>query len=370
MKKSVAISFLGNIYYDTRTYNLFHSLKNYNHNVVFYGFDWHSDNFKTIKSDGIYVRKLSKSFPSFLFYLKFNIILFFDLLFSKSQIFVAADFYALPMSVLVGKLKRKRVFYDSREIYTELPALNNRPRLRKLFKVLERFFIKNVDKIFTTGEMDSDYLIKLYNCKKPYLLRNFPLLQTEITPFNLYEKYDIPASGKILLYQGIVVKGRGFETCFKALQKNNALWFVVLGGGEDIEHYKNLADEMGISSRVVFSGKITQKELLNYTAGALAGISIIDDISINNHYALPNKMFEYIKSGVPVIASNLPQMEKIILNYRVGGLITAGDEHKLLVLIDQWSVDSVYKSLKANCAAAARILNWENEFKKISFLFD
>lgn len=370
MKKAVAISFLGNIYFDTRTYNLFHSLKNYNRTVVFYGFDWLSNDFTTIKSDEIYVRNIIKSFPSVLFYLKFNTILFFDLLFSKSQILVAADFYSLPASVLVGKLKGKCVFYDSREIYTELPALNDRPRLRKFFKILERFFINKVDEIFTTGEMDSDYLIKLYGCKKPRLLRNFPLLQTEINPINLYEKYNVPASAKILLYQGIVVKGRGFETCFRALQKNNALWFVVLGGGEDIVHYKNLADEMGVDNRVIFSGKITQKELLNYTAGAFAGISIIDDISINNHYALPNKMFEYIKSGVPVIASNLPQMEKIILDYKVGGLITAGDENNLLALIDQWSDNSVYQKLKDGCNAAAKTLNWENEFEKISFLFD
>ena len=369
MMKKITIGFLGNIYFDTRTFNLYKSLKDSDLAVKFIGYDWLTENFKSITEGSINITKLNKRI-SFFFYLYFFISQLINFLKIKGTIYFASDFYSLPASVIAAKLKHAKVYYDSREIYTELPALETRPLLKKIFMTIEKFFIKRVEVVFTTGEMDSVYLKKLFNLKKTYLLRNLPLMVKEINPVDYYNLYNIPVDATIILYQGIIVRGRGIETCFKAINKNDKLFFIVLGGGEDLEYYKSLANKMGINKHVIFAGKIPQTELLNYTAGAFAGLSIIDNISINNEYALPNKLFEYVMSGVPVIASDLAQMKKIITEYRIGGVISESSEDELLQTLNRWKDDKAfYENLKDNCIKAAQELNWENEFSKIKELF-
>jgi len=369
--KKVVIGFLGNMYFDTRTFNLFHSLESKGHDVQFVGYDWLTEDFKTIKTKNISITKLSKSKASLFFYLAFFISQL-DLLFkTKADIYFASDFFSLPACVIAAKRRRAKIFYDSREVYTELPFHNNRPLLKKLFKLVEGFFIKRVENIFTTGEMDSQYIEKLYSLKETHLLRNLPQTRTGIAPIDFFSKYNIPNDGVIVLYQGIVVQGRGIDTYFKALQKMENLYLIILGGGEHLEFYKSISVEMKISNRVIFAGKISQDEILNYTSGAFAGLSIIDNISMNNYYALPNKLFEYVMSGLPVIVNDLPQMKKVVEEFEIGEVITNVTEDELISVLKNWIENkNIYETKKANCKKASLMLNWENEFNKIYHLFE
>ncbi len=368
--KKIAIGFLGNIFFDTRTFNLFSTLKDKGHDVTFIGFDWLTEDFQSIEQEEIIVTKLHKNKISILFYFRFFLSQIKSYLKTNADIYFAGDFFSLPASVIAAKIKRAKVYYDSREIYSELPSLENRKQLKKFFKIIERIFIQHTDCVFTTGEMDSEYIEKLYSLKQTYLLRNLPLMKKNISPINYHTEFNIPSNQLIVLYQGIIVVGRGLETCFKAVKKMDNLYLVILGGGEHIEQFKSLSKEMKINDRVFFAGKISQDKLLNYTAGAFAGLSLIDDISINNHYALPNKLFEYVMSGLPVIASNLPQMKKIVLEYDIGAVIKESNEDELVEVLNKWSNDqSLYKTKKENCIKASATLNWETEFENIYYLF-
>lgn len=366
----IVIGFLGNIYFDTRTFNLYKSLKDKGHDVSFIGFDWLTEDFQSIEKGKIKVTKLYKRKISILFYLKFFLSQIKSYLNTKTDIYFSADFFSLPASVIAAKLKKAKVFYDSREIYSELPSIENRRLLKKLFNITERFFIKRTDCIFTTGEMDSEYIEDLYSLNTTHLLRNLPFLKKNISPINYYKEYNIPSNALVILYQGIIVVGRGIEIYFKALKKMNNLFLIILGGGEHLEKFKSLAKEMKINERVFFVGKLIQDDLLNYTAGAFAGLSLIDDISVNNHYALPNKLFEYVMSGVPVIVSDLPQMKKIVNEYDIGDVIRELNEDELLKVLNNWNNDRVvYNRKKENCYKASITLNWETEFENIYYLF-
>ncbi|MFC2102958.1 glycosyltransferase [Bacteroidota bacterium] len=368
--KKITIGFLGNIHFDTRTYNLFTSLKQTGQEVSFVGYDWLTEKFKTSNEDSIKVTKLNKRI-SFFFYLYFFFSQLIDFIKIKTDIYFSSDFYSLPASVIAAKLKHATVYYDSREIYTELPALENRPVLKKIFVEIEKFFIKRVDAVFTTGEMDSEYLNRIYNLEKAYLLRNLPLTHENIVPVDYHKMCNIPVDARIILYQGIIVHGRGIETYFRAVSKNEKIFLVLLGGGEHIDQYKSLSRKLNINERVIFAGKIPQSELLNYTAGAFAGLSLIDNISINNKYALPNKLFEYVMAGIPVITSDLPQMKKIVNDYSIGEVIEESSEDGLLEVINKWDKDKeFYSLLKENCRSAAKTLNWETEFSKVKEIFN
>ena len=91
-------------------------------------------------------------------------------------------------------------------------------------------------------------------------------------------------------------------------------------------------------------------------------MSIIENISLSYHYALPNKLFEYIMAEVPVIVSKLPQMMEIVVEYGVGEVVDPDDQDELINKINLLIEDEeLYSTYKANCKSASEELNWENE---------
>ena len=160
--KVVSIGFLGNLNYDTRTYNLFKSLKSHGFEVIFNGFDWMTSGFQSIAQPDVHITKLIKRKFSLIFYGKFMLSLFRQLLQQKPDIYFASDLYALPVCIIAAGIQNGRVFYDSREIYTELTGIKFRVLVKRLFCIIEKYFIQRADLVFTTGDMDSNYLERLY----------------------------------------------------------------------------------------------------------------------------------------------------------------------------------------------------------------
>ncbi len=370
IKKNIAICFLGNLYFDTRTYNLFHSLKSKGHVVSFIGFDWLTPNFQTVKTDEISVLKLKKGRLSILFYLEFAIRTFVQLMRKDVRIIWAADFFVLPVCYLVGKIKRCTILFDSREVYTEISGFNNKPFIKKMVKIVEGFILHRISQTFTTGPLDSRHIEKLYDLPKTELLRNMPRRSTSENPVDYRTKLPEKLKGPVLVYQGTLVKGRGIEASLDILKKYPDCGLVLLGGGEHQSGYEKMAAEMGIAERIVFAGKIPQDQLIEYTAGADAGLCLIDNISGNNYYALPNKLFEYLMAGIPVLVTDLPQMKEIVDTFEVGAVIPENDIDSVVSVLKTWQKSSgTIRKLKANCSKASQILNWDNEFETIYHYF-
>jgi len=364
-KNKVLITFLGNLNYDTRCKNLYNTLKVNGYEVEFLGFDWLTKDFKPVEGDVI-IHKLHKGFLSLSFYLKFAWNLKFCLMASKASIIFAEDIYTLPFAVIFGKLKRAKIFYDSRELYGHLAGLKGKKVKQGFWRIVEKLFIKKVDHIITTGKLDSDFLIKKYNIDNPILLRNLPRYYKPKQEHDLRSLFKINNNQKILLYQGVIHKGRGLRPTYQALKELQNCMLVIIGDGELEDYYRNLAKEMGINEKVIFLGKVDQDEILSYTKTADIGLSIIENMSLSYYYALPNKLFEYIMVEVPVIVSNLPQMKEIVEKYEVGKVVDLDNPDELIEAIKQLSEDEVlYNKFKENCRTASQELNWENEVKSL-----
>ncbi len=370
-KRKVAICFLGNIYFDTRTYNLLHSLAAKGHPVQFIGFDWLTPDFKTIREANIRVDKLKKSRFSLFFYLQFAWRSFWRLLQSKADYYWAADFYCLPICYMVSRFRNSRVFYDSREVYTEITGFNNKPMIKRLVRFIEGYIIRRIHCTVTTGPLDSQFIEQLYGLNKTCLLRNLPLPVHPVEPVNLRDLFSVEITGPVLLYQGTIVKGRGIEFCFAMIQSYQEAGLVLLGGGEYLDFYQKMAGKLNIADRVVFAGKIPQQELIRYTAGADAGLCLIDNISGNNYYALPNKLFECLMAGLPVLVTDLPQMREIVETYRVGGIVPENNIMLSMQVIQNWMENpEIYQCLKENAKKASKVLNWESEFESVYPFFE
>jgi len=364
-KNKVIITFLGNLNYDTRCKNLFNTLKVNGYEIQFLGFDWLTKDFEPVGGD-VTIHKLHKGFLSLSFYLKFTWHIKFFLMASKASIIFAEDIYTLPFAVLFGKLKRAQVFYDSRELYGHLAGLKGKKAKQGFWRIIEKFFIKKVDHIITTGKLDSDFLKEKYKVDNPILLRNLPKYYKPEKVNNLSSILGIKENKKILLYQGVIHQGRGFRPIYEALKELQNYVLVIIGDGEFEDYYRNLANEMRINEQVVFAGKVSQDDILSYTKTADIGLSIIENMSLSYYYALPNKLFEYIMAEIPVVVSKLPQMEEVVEKYEVGKVVNLDNPNELVEAIKQLTKnEALYKKYKKNCRIASQELNWENEVKNL-----
>jgi len=362
--QKVCIVFLGNAQHDSRITNLTNSLKEDGCKVSIISFDWFisSENFS---NDELKIFKLTKGKFSLLFYLGFALILIRELFKTKADIYFAEDLYTLPFVATIAKMKKAKVYYNSRELYAFLGGLRHRPFLQSVVKSVEKFFITKVDLVLTTGEMDSEFIEKFYGIKNTLVIRNIPLLQTPSAKIDFRKLYNIADDKLILLYQGVLLEGRGVPIIMRTMTKLTNTVLVILGDGEQKNNFQKLSRQLNISERVFYAGTISQRELINYTAGGDVGLSLIENISISYYHALPNKLFEYIMAGLPVLCSDLPQMKKIVEEFQVGESISAENENNIYLTLKRWSESpELLKSYRNNCLLAAQKLNWQEEYKK------
>jgi glycosyltransferase involved in cell wall biosynthesis len=361
--KHFCIASIGNPLLDTRITNLSSSLRHDGFTVSVIGFDFYLNTGDQL-DDHQKVFSLNRNSPSVLFYIKFVFILFRELLKIRSDVFIAEDIQTLPIVTIIAKIRNAKVIYNSREIYAFIGGLRNKPFIQNIVTKVERFFIKKVDLVLTTGDMDSEFLKKLYSIRNVVTVRNIPLYQKHAFVVDFRKKYNIDANKLILLYQGIIVEGRGIALTIEAMKDLPGAFFIVLGDGPQKSNYEKLAAQFGVSDRVVFAGAFKQNELFNYTAGADVGLTLIENISISYYHALPNKLFEYIMAELPVLSSNLPQMKKIVEQYKVGEAINIDGINEIVSTLKVWCSDkNRLDQYRKNCETASKVLNWEEEYK-------
>ncbi len=301
----------------------------------------------------------------FLFYAEYNLRLFFYLLFHKKDILLSNDLDTLLANYLVRKLQNKKLVYDSHELFTEVPELINRPKTQKIWLRLEQKILPDLKYCYTVCNSIAMYYQKKYNTRFS-VIRNVPFLEKEEQsayqfPFNTQQK-------KIILYQGALNVGRGLELLINTMQYIDEAIFVLVGTGDIHATLQKQVEEKKLTDRVKFLGRKTPKELKQITPKADLGISLEEDLGLNYRYALPNKIFDYIHAGIPMIVSDLPEMKKIITTYKVGTVVKNRVPKKLAEQLKEMLLQSKTNYLE-NLMKAKHELHWQLEEKKLMLFF-
>lgn len=296
----------------------------------------------------------------FLFYAEYNIRLFFKLLFLKKDILWANDLDTLLPNYLISVLSRKKLIYDSHELFTEVPELIDRPFQRNFWRTLEKISVPKLKNCITVSESIAQYYFKKHQLKFN-IIRNFPThrINQNIAAF----PFEI-GNNKIILYQGTLNKGRGLELMIDTMPHLSNVVLVIIGNGDIEADLYEKVKELKLTDKVYFLNKIKPEELVNLTPNADLGLSIEEDLGLNYRYALPNKLFDYIQANVPVLVSNLPEMRKIVEQYEVGEFIKNREPIQLAQQIERM-LSKGKEFYKFNLEAASNELNWENESKKL-----
>jgi glycosyltransferase involved in cell wall biosynthesis len=138
-----------------------------------------------------------------------------------------------------------------------------------------------------------------------------------------------------------------------------------------LEKLQKIVSDLKLEERVKFIGKVPFEKLLQYTRHADLGLTLDKDTNVNYRYSLPNKLFDYIHAGVPVLASDLIEIKKIINKYNVGDCINNHDPQHIADKINHiLGNESTLIMWKKNCKIAAENLNWELEEKQLIGVYE
>ncbi len=362
--KKIIIIFLGNVFHDSRTNNLSSTLKKARNKTLVVSCDWLTE--KNIEEDDLKTFGIKKGKFSILFYLKAYLIFAREIISAKPDYCFAEDVFTLPVCAILKFFLGYKLIYDCRELYPFLAGLREKKINQTVIRLVEKLFITSANKVMVTGKMDKEFIEKYYGLNNVLILRNLPQ-RRNINPVNIRKIFNINNALPILIYQGVLLEGRGIPLIIKALEISNNFNFLILGDGPFKNKYEALANNSKVKDKIIFAGRISQSQLLNYTASATIGLSIIENLTKSYYYALPNKLFEYLMAGLPVIISPLPQMAEIVNKYKVGEVIDSIKPEAVAQTIDNLINDPVKLELYGrNALKASEELNWENEFNKIN----
>jgi glycosyltransferase involved in cell wall biosynthesis len=324
-KFDVCVVSFSDLRFDARTINLVESLVSLNKKVVVFSIIDKTkklekiinyENFKNIIIDIPDERRVFVKWFTFVSLIKSIISKY------SFDCFWAADLYSLPVCKFL-KQKTKNIIYDSREIYSELSTLHNHKIKQKILSKIEEKCLKNVTHLVTSGEKDSEYLKKKFDLKIPISeIKNFPKFKKYEKSNIIRETFNISENQTILLYQGVLLAGRGLIPVMNSMKKFEEklqnFVLVILGDGNFRSELENYAKKLGISEKVKFAGNIDYAELHSWTCSADIGLCNIEPISFSYELALPNKLFEYILAELPVLATDLPALAEVINSTNCG----------------------------------------------------
>ena len=305
----------------------------------------------------------------FLFYMFFNIRLFFYLLLHKCDILVSNDLDTLLPNFLVSRFKKIPVVYDSHEYFTGVPEIQSRRFVKWVWKSIERSIFPRLKYVMTVSDSIAMQYMSEYGLK-PLTVRNCSPGSKNIIPLTRAEIRLNPRH-LLLIFQGAGInRDRGGEELIDAIAITDNVSLLVIGSGDKYEVLIENASKQGLTDRIRFLPKLPWNDLMRYTKAVDAGLSLDKNSNLNYKYSLPNKLFDYISAGIPVLATELPEITKIVTEYKFGILISepsAGEISKALkVLRDDRQLLS---ELKRNSALASESINWENESLKVAELY-
>jgi glycosyltransferase involved in cell wall biosynthesis len=303
------------------------------------------------------------------FYLFFNLRLFFVLLFRKADVLLANDLDTLLPNYLVSKLKGIKLVYDSHEIFCEVPELQANPSKKRIWEKLESWIVPKLKYCITVNQSIANYFTNKY--KVPFIfVRNIPNY-TKIEQLKSRAELNLPMAKKIVILQGAGINvQRGAEELvesFKYLDENYLL--LIIGSGDVIPQLKDNVIHYKLEDKVRFVDKIPAAELRHYTCNSNLGVTIDKDTNMNYHFSLPNKVFDYMHAGIPVLASRLPEIELVVKDNKIGTFINNHDPKHIAEKIDTFLKSDEYLACKSNTLIAAAQYNWQTEKQKLVKLF-
>lgn len=284
----------------------------------------------------------------------------------KKYIYHSHDLDTLLAGYLCARIKRAKLIYDFHEAYPEQFSPGTRTWIWKyIFSALERLLIHKAGIKITVCNSLRNWAIRRYGSDNVVVIMNVPW----------YKNYPNPEkrpSEKIVLYQGYFFKDRGIEQLIESFKYIRGARLILRGYGPTETLLRRIASDKGLEKKIIFASPVKMEELIKYASEADIGIIPYIGTNLNNQFATPNKLFEYMMAGLAIAGSDLPELRSIILGNNIGKVFNPTDPEDIARTVNEMlSDESLLSKMRNNSIKAAKEkYNWENEGRKLIAIYE
>ncbi len=280
----------------------------------------------------------------------------------KPDVVHCHDTLVLPLGVIVKIFTGAKLVYDAHELESDRNGLSKLQGRLTLWveKILWRF----VDALIVVSPSIQKWYCETLGAKKSTVILNAPLFSKNVTGGDNYlrDKFSIPHDRKIYIYVGILGEGRGLDLITQAfIDENVSSHVVFLGYGELSEHLKKLAEK---NPNLHVHDAVPHSQVVPVVKSADFGLCLIQNVSLSDYYCLPNKLFEYCFAGVPVLASDFPDIRSVITEHGIG------DCCDLEIDSIRKAVKDLEHSNKKFSFTDVASLSWEAQQSKLLYFYE
>ena len=171
--------------------------------------------------------------------------------------------------------------------------------------------------IIVVSDSIATWYAKTYRIAKPAVVLNTPEHAAPPQSDSLRTLLAIPAARRIYLYQGMLIPARGIEAvcdAFEQLPTPRPL-LVFMGDGPLVDFVRARAAK---NPDIRHLPAVPPTDILRHTASADVGLCLFEHTCLSYYFCMPNKLFEYIRAGIPVICSDLPELRRVVNDEHVG----------------------------------------------------
>jgi len=195
------------------------------------------------------------------------------------------------------------------------------------------------------------------------------IFATPISKKDAREKLNLAQDAKIILYTGnftTMGEDKGIADIIRALPELAGVTFVAAGGtAPDVERYNSLAKEVGVDDKVMLFPHAPQSTLALYQQAADVLLMPFPDTPHYRNHMSPVKMFEYMASDRPIVASDLPTIREV-LNETNAAIVLPGNPHSIASAVQKLLTDSVYgEALAKQARADVEQYSWKKRSERI-----
>lgn len=285
----------------------------------------------------------------------------------KPDIVHCHDTFSLPVGWILKTTMGCLLVYDAHELESNKNGQYAILSYATLF--IERFCWKYIDLLVSV----SDSIISWYKSHlgpiRSVLVLNSPITvdlsnatTTTIFEHNYFRiKYSIPSDHLIFVYLGILAPGRGIQICLDAFARGpKSAHAIFIGSGILEESIKELA---ALHNNIHYHPAVAHDQVVSLARNADFGLCLIENASLSDYYCLPNKLFEYCFAGMPVLASNFPEINRLVARHSLG-ICCSPDVNSL-----ETAISEIIKQRPNLAASNISTLSWKAQIKRLKFAY-
>jgi glycosyltransferase involved in cell wall biosynthesis len=283
-----------------------------------------------------------------------------------ADIVEAHDLPSLPVARLIAMTKRRPLVYHAHELWSEM---GTHIRFKGFWRWLERRMIRHAALVVVPEENRARILRDEYGAKElPLVVMNCPPFRETVESTILPEMLASRGMGAscVALYQGVISSERCIDEIVAAsayLDRGVAMTLI----GHGFDDWYDPASRIPAGRPVVHLPYVQYDKLPEYTASAHVGLLFYRNTCRNNYYCAPNKLYEYMMMGLPVITCNYPGLVPFVEGQEIGICVDPEDPRAIADAINRIAGDDALRArMRGNCLRLARERwNWEQEFPRL-----